>query len=227
MRINKYIAQNSNYSRRKADELIEQSRVEINNTIITTPGHIVDPEKDTIKIDGETIRFDKYQKAYYKFYKPKGVVCSLNDDQGRRDISDIIPQNQNLKPVGRLDKDSEGLLLLSNDGDFIYSHTHPKHNFEKEYIVELYGTPTTQQIKTLEKGIMLDGYKLRPCKIIPSENKFRVILTEGRNRQIRKMFEFTKTPVKYLQRIRIGDIHLSDLQPGEVRKLTKTELNVY
>lgn len=229
MRINKFISAYSTFSRRKADELIKQKRVIVNNKVVESLGIDIDPKKDILKIDNKTIS-PKSEKIYLAFYKPEKYLSTRNDEHGRRTIMELLPKISNLKPVGRLDYETEGLLLISNDGEFINHHTHPRYECEKEYSTIIEGSLTKKDQDDLEKGILLEGKKTAPSKIIiektsKNETTLRITIHEGRNRQIRKMFDSVHHPVKYLQRIRIGNIVLGNLKKGSYRHLTLKEIN--
>lgn len=229
MRINKFIAANTKFSRRKADELIKEGRVFLNGEEITELGIQIDPEKDIIKIGQETIS-TKNEKIYLALNKPGNFITTREDELNRKTVMDLVPKIENLKPVGRLDKDTEGLLLLSNDGEFINRYTHPKFECEKEYIAKIEGYLEEEEKNILEKGIVVDGRKTSRAKISiinasEQETDLRIIIHEGRNKQIRKMFDQLNHPVKYLQRVRINNINLGSLKIGTYRKLTKNEIN--
>lgn len=231
MRINKYIASNSQYSRRKADELIVNGKVFLNGERVTKLGTDVDFRKDKITIGGEKIKAKK-DFIYLALNKPKGYISTRKDDLNRKTVMDLVPKIKNLKPVGRLDKDSEGLLLFSNDGNFINKLTHPKYECQKVYLVELKEKLSDENKEKLEKGIKISGKRTSPATITiksRSENKTTLIIKiyEGRNRQIRKMFAYFEHPVKYLQRISIGKIQLGSLARGSYRKLTQSEINAH
>lgn len=230
MRINKFIANNSQVSRRKADELILEGKVFVNGKKITTPGIEIDPESDNIKIEDKSIQKTD-EKIYIALNKPAGYVSTRSDEQNRKTVMELIPPDKNLKPVGRLDMDTEGLLLLSNDGEFINKLTHPKFECEKEYYTIIKGFLTNEEKKDLENGIEIDKKKTSPSKIkILKQDEKQTVLTivihEGRNRQIRKMFAKVQHVVKYLKRVRIHQIKLGSLGKGEFRPLTKNEINV-
>lgn len=230
MRINKFISSNSGISRRKADELILEGKVFINGKKITKPGKIITPGEDKIEINGKKVETTS-EKIYLALNKPAGFITTRKDEKNRKTVMDLVPKNKNLKPVGRLDKESEGLLLLSNDGEFINRLTHPKFECEKEYYVAL-STPLEDKDKRrIEKGIKLEGKKTYPSKIkIIKTNEKGTTLTitihEGRNRQIRKMFASIGYNVEYLRRIRIGEIKIGNLQKSRYRRLKLTEINV-
>lgn len=232
MRLQKFIAANSSYSRRKAEALIANCKVKINGKTQCEPGITIDPEKDQVKVDDILIE-PTIEKTYIALNKPAGYTSTKEDVHAEKTVMDLVPFDD-IHPVGRLDRDTTGLLLLSNDGDFTYKITHPKFEHEKEYIVHLENILNTKDQEILEKGIMLYGKKTAECKItkIHKENNgeemtvvCHIIIHEGRKRQIRRMFEEIGNKVIYLKRIRIGEIHLSDLKEGEFRKLTPVEIN--
>ena len=232
MRINKFIALNTSFSRRKADELIKNKRVFLNNKLVENLGVDVNPEKDKITIDKKEITSSKTDLIYIALNKPSGFICSRAENLNRKTVMELIPKKMNLKPVGRLDKDTEGLILFTNDGDFIYKHTHPKYELEKEYFVIVTGDLTISKQGILENGIIIENKKTAPAKIrIEKREKIsttlKITIHEGRKRQIRKMFDYVGCPVKYLQRIRIGHLHLGTLEKGKFRNLTEQELNAY
>lgn len=231
MRINKFIAANSNYSRRKADELIQAGLVFINNKQNRELGVDIDPEKDTVKINGKIIKTNP-KKIYLALNKPKDYITTRSDNLKRKTVMSLVPKTEGLKPVGRLDKDTEGLLLFSNDGEFINKHTHPKFECEKEYFIQIKGELKEREKKELENGVPIDGKKTSKSKIkilqkTQKQTNLTITIHEGRNRQIRKMFAYLKYDVKYLQRTKIGNIPLGFLKKGTYRTLTKSEINAY
>lgn len=229
MRINKFISENSQYSRRKADELIKEGKVFLNDKIITAMGVQVNPEKDKVRI-GETILEPRAEKIYLALNKPAGFISTRNDEMDRKTVMDLAPNIPNLKPVGRLDKDTEGLLLISNDGEFINKLTHPKYECDKTYFVIIDSVLDAETKAKLEKGVMIERKRTSPAEIIilkgtQYETQLKIKIHEGRNRQIRKMFAIVNIPVKYLQRTQIGNIELGTLKKGQFRSLTKKEIN--
>jgi 23S rRNA pseudouridine2605 synthase len=233
MRINKFIASNSQISRRKADELIEEGLVSVNGKKVEQLGMSIDPSKDKVFINNKEITPQhKEELIYIALNKPEGYISTRSDELNRQTIMDLVPKNKNLKPVGRLDKDTEGLIFLSNDGDFINRLTHPKFECTKTYYVKIKGELTLEEKDQLEKGIILEGKKTSPSKVQFKEKNEKeticlVTIHEGRNRQIRKMFDYFKHPVKYLQRVAIGPVTLGSLKKGTYRELTQNEINAY
>lgn len=230
MRINKFIAQHTQNSRRKADELISDHMVFVNGKLVQELGMIIDPENDKVEIGGKAIVIKK-EKIYLVLNKPKNYICTRDDEMGRQTIMELLPKGQNLKPVGRLDKDSEGLLLVSNDGEFINRFTHPKFECEKEYFITIKGQLSEEDKVKIEQGIKVDGRKTAPAKIqiiktAEGRTNLRITIHEGRNRQIRKMFAQIDMPVKYLQRVRIGKVRMKSLKLGSYRVLTNQETDV-
>jgi len=229
LRLQKYLANANVASRRKSEEYILSGRVKINGNIVTELGTKIDTEKDIVEFDNKIIKEDN-KFVYIMFHKPEGCVTTVKDQFQRKTVLDYIRNiNTRIYPVGRLDYDTSGLLILTNDGELTYRLTHPKHNIEKVYIAKVVGIPSKEEIKKFEKGLYIDGYKTAPAKlfIIKSDEKFssiKIIITEGRNRQIRKMCEEINHPVKNLKRIATGKLYLNDLKKGEYRNLTKQEV---
>ncbi len=228
MRINKFLAECGVGSRRHADELIKDSHVKINGKIARL-GDEVDELNDKITVDGSLIsKIKSYD--YYVMNKPKGYVCTVSDDKGRKTVMDLLPNLQNrVYPVGRLDYDSEGLLFFTNDGDFANRLTHPRNEIPKTYLVKIEGNISDYDINKLRGGITYNGEKFKKAKVVLLEEnksftKFHITIYEGKNREIRKMFEAIKKEVVFLKRIKIADFELHGLNRGEVRKLTKEEI---
>ncbi len=222
IRLQRFISLNSDYSRRRAEEFIEQDKVKINNRIAEI-GESINPEKDKVYVNGEIIK-PKKERLTIMLNKPAGYVTTKSDPYAKKTVMDLIPY-KDLFPVGRLDKDTEGLLVLTNDGDLAHKLTHPKFEHEKEYYVELKQPITQLQIKKLEKGIELDGKKTAPCKITKHNNdKLNITLHEGRKRQIKRMFEKSGNKVIYLYRLRIGKLKLGTLKKGSYKRIDSNQI---
>ena len=227
-RLQKIIASAGIASRRKAELLIQQGRVTVNGNIITRLGTQADPDRDSIKIDGKRIRV-KTKKLYYLLNKPRQVISSVSDPQGRTKVTDLIRIRGNVYPVGRLDYNTEGLILLTNDGEFSRRVTKAGRYMAKVYRVKVRSVPEERGIKKLCSGIRLkSGIKLAPCRIVPlggdRNGWYEVTLEEGRNRQIREMFESIGNPVLKLRRIKIGFLTDRGLPLGRYRALTHEEV---
>ncbi|MBX3097016.1 MAG: rRNA pseudouridine synthase [Fimbriimonadaceae bacterium] len=229
MRLHRYLAQCGIASRRKAEEIILEGRVAVDGKIITELGTKVD-EGNVVTLDGARVSLPEH--AYFVLNKPKGYVTTLSDDRKRPTVVKFFPSSPaGLKPVGRLDKDSSGLLLISNDGDFAMRLTHPRYGVEKEYEVSVSGVPNERDLGRLERGMTIDGQHMSVDTVTvsyaaPNGNKavLRMILHEGRNRQIRKMTEFIGHPTTDLTRVRIGHLKLKGMRPGECRRLGNSDI---
>lgn len=228
MRINKFLAESGVCSRRGADKLIEEGVVKINGKICSLGDEV--ESGDSVTVSGRPVNVVK-KYDYYIMNKPKGYVCTVKDDKGRKTVMDLLPQKiERLFPVGRLDYDSEGLLLFTNDGELTFKLTHPKNEVPKTYLVRTEKPVTEDSISKLRSGVYIDGVKTNKCKIRLIEttktySKLHITITEGKNRQVRKMFESVGNNVDFLKRIKIGDLTLTGLDRGEVRKLTPAEVN--
>lgn len=229
-RLQKILAQAGVASRRKCEELILNGKVQVNGETVTTLGTKADPAVDSITVNGRAI--GKEKKMYIVFNKPKGVITSASDPQGRKIVTDYLKGiTERLYPVGRLDYDTEGLLLLTNDGEFAHLLTHPKHHVPKTYHATVKGVPHGSDLDKLKKGIMLEDGMTSPAEAeyqdIDPEGKFSTIsitIHEGRNRQVRRMFDAISHPVTKLKRISFGDLYLGNLKRGLYRHLTKEEI---
>lgn len=229
-RLQKVLAQAGIASRRKCEEYILAGRVQVNDETVTTLGVKVDPAVDAIKVDGRPI--NREQMQYLLFNKPKGVITSATDPEGRKVVGDFITHiKERVYPVGRLDYDSEGLLLLTNDGQLANLLTHPSHHVPKTYHATVEGVPHGDLLDKLRQGIKLEDGMTAPADveyvdINPDKNETIVSITiyEGRNRQVRRMFEAIRYPVIKLKRIQFGTLQLSGLARGKYRALTKAEV---
>lgn len=228
MRINKYLASCGIASRRKVEEYIISGRVLVNNEVQTNLVYDI-KDTDVVKFDNKVVTLAQ-ELEYYILNKPKGYISSVKDDRGRKVVTDLINTKARIYPIGRLDYDSEGMLLLTNDGDLMNKLTHPKHLIGKTYIVNILGSIKNEDVKKLEEGVVIDNYKLHPCKIKILEKQFNktklsITIYEGRNREIRKMFESVGKKVVYLKRIKIADFEMRGLNRGEYRPLTQKEID--
>ncbi|EMB55415.1 pseudouridine synthase [Streptococcus mutans] len=230
MRINKYIAHAGVASRRKAEELIKQGLVTLNGQMVTELATTV-KSGDRVEVEGQPIYNE--EKVYYLLNKPRGVISSVRDDKGRQTVVDLLPEvKERIYPVGRLDWDTSGLLILTNDGDFTDKMLHPRHEIDKVYVARVKGLASKDNLRPLIKGIVIDGKKTQPARyrIVKTDrekNRSVVELTihEGRNHQVKKMFEAVGLMVDKLSRTRFGTLDLSGLNPGEARRLNKKEIS--
>ncbi len=229
LRLQVALAQLGVASRRSSAEIIKSGRVKVNSRPILEPGYRVDIKKDAITIDGQ--EGSVQNKAYLMLNKPSDVVVTLKDRHAKHCVLDLIDYKAaRVYPVGRLDQDTTGLLLLTNDGELAYRLTHPKFGVEKIYQVKVKGCVSREQIKGLASGIVLEGKKTFPCRIKPlksdqQQSSLEVTLTEGRKRQIKKMFALAGHPVISIHRIKFAGLTLGNLKPGQRRELTAQEIN--
>lgn len=230
MRINKYIADSGIASRRNAEKLIAEGRVKINQKTVTDLATDVDISNDTVTVDGVKIQPVK-NLTYIMLNKPKGCVATVSDEHGRKTVFDYIDlDNKRLFPVGRLDYDSEGLLIITNDGDLSFRLTHPSNEVPKTYIARIEGEISESELAVLRGGVVLDGVKTKRAKIKllefeNNESRLQLTIYEGRNRQIRRMFETIGKEVVFLKRTAIGDLKLGGLSRGAWRYLSDAEIN--
>jgi pseudouridine synthase len=224
MRIQRFLARAGLTSRREAKTLLEKGVIKVNGKVISEPYFQVNPEKDLIEFKGTPVKIPE-NWTYIILNKPRGIITSTSDELGRKTVMDLIPRkNKGLVPAGRLDEDSEGLLLITNDGDLIHGLTHPSFEIEKEYEVTLPRTPG-KELKKMEKGIQVGNDFLKANKVVfKGETKILITLREGKNREIRRMLGVLGYRAEKLIRIRIGNLRLSNLKPGEYRKLTNQEM---
>ncbi len=227
MRLQKYLANAGVCSRRKAEDFIFQGRVQVNNKTIVEPGTKVDSDNDIILFDNDIVFFNKKNdKIYIALNKPTGFVSSCSH-RNKKIILDLIDIEDRIYPVGRLDKDSEGLILLTNDGELHNKLSHPSFDHEKEYDVKTVKSISDNALKMMEQGIIIDSEKTRKSKVKRlSKFRFNIVLKQGRNRQIRKMVEKVGNRVKNLKRIRVSNIKLGNLKKGDFRYLSKKEIQL-
>ncbi len=222
IRIQKFLSEAGVCSRRQAEEYIKKGLIKVNKKIINELGTKIDHDKDIVEFNNKIVK--KNAHIYLKLYKPVGYVSSFSH-KGKKTLSELVKTKEHMGYAGRLDEFSEGLMLLTNDGDLINRLTHPRYEHEKEYFVETVQPINDSIIKRLEEGMNLFEGKTQPAKIIRiSENKFKIILKEGKNRQIRRMLKIVKIQVKRLKRIRIENLEIGSLKPGECRNLTDEEI---
>ncbi|MGV3010984.1 pseudouridine synthase [Streptococcus thoraltensis] len=230
MRINKYIAHAGVASRRKAEELIKKGLVTINGETVTELATIV-KSGDVVEVEGSPIYNE--EKVYYLLNKPRGVISSVSDEKGRQTVVDLLPQvKERIYPVGRLDWDTSGLLLLTNDGDFTDKMIHPRNEIDKVYVARVKGIATKENLRPLTRGVVIDGTKTKPAryniiKIEADKNRsvVELVIHEGRNHQVKKMFESVGLLVDKLSRTQFGTLDLRGLRPGESRRLSKKEVS--
>lgn len=228
MRLSKFLSISGVASRRKTEELIKSGRIKVNNEIVLEPFFNIEPEKDTVTIDDTKVKSIK-KLIYIALYKPIKYISDLKDDKGRKLARELIDIEGKLFPVGRLDYNSEGLILFTNDGDFANIIMHPKYGIEKEYFVKVKDALDNEDILRLKKGIKIDNdfckvEKITFLKSAQKNNWYVFIVKQGKNRMIRKMCLAIKHPVLKLVRVRIGNITLGNLEPGQYRFLTEKEI---
>ncbi len=227
MRLNKYLADSGIASRRAADVLIEEGRVIVNGQKASLGGQI-DPDKDRVEVAGKLVGKAE-KKIYLLLHKPKGVVSTVRDSHGRPTVLDLVTVKERVFPVGRLDADSSGLILLTNDGGLAYRLTHPKFEIDKKYIVTAIGSISEEQLKKLRQGVRLDDGKTARAEvgksvIVGGRSLLEMSIHEGRKRQIRRMCEAVKVNLVELQRVKMGTLELGTLSPGQWRALTEAEV---
>jgi 23S rRNA pseudouridine2605 synthase len=220
-------------SRRKLAAAVMQGRVTVNGVVVTDLRHSVDISRDIIALDGEVVKTGKRQLVYLMLNKPAGVLSTVRDERGRKTVTDFIPgkyRHLRLYPAGRLDKDTTGLLILTNDGELTNRITHPRYGSEKEYHIHIDGELTTTDIVKLEKGIDIEGNKTSPAKVEKLDNttpyNYSITIREGRKRQVRRMFLALGYRTLALKRVRIGNLTLGNLKEGEVKALSSREVKL-
>ncbi len=225
-RLNKFLAERGVGSRRECDKLISDGCVKINGKTATLGMSVED--SDQVTVNGKRIA-TKDKNYYIMLHKPKGCVTTVHDDLGRKTVMDFVDVKARLFPVGRLDYDTEGLLILTNDGELANKLTHPKNGIVKVYVARISGSLTDAERRQLEKGVMVDGEMTLPAKVKILEKdehhtRVEITITEGRNRQVKKMFESVGKEVEFLKRVAVGELHLGGLQRGTYRFLNEKEL---
>jgi 23S rRNA pseudouridine2605 synthase len=227
VRLQKFLAQAGIASRRTGEAIIREGRVEVNGQTVTRQGIQIDPVADVVSVDGQMIQ--PLRHHYVAVHKPRGVLCTRKDERQRTILGDLLPSNWDLNPVGRLDRDSEGLIFATNDGDFALRITHPRYEVTKVYQVEVAGNVPHRTLRLFTQGVDHNGQMLRAQKVtLLSANRSRSVveleLTEGKNREIRRMFATQEIKIIRLIRMQIGSVKLGELPAGKWRTLTKTEI---
>jgi 23S rRNA pseudouridine2605 synthase len=229
MRLNKYIAAAGVCSRRAADELTSAGKVKINGRVMATPGYDVQ-DGDVVEVNGRTLA-PEGRKVYILLNKPWGFITSVQDEKDRATVMELVTDvEERIFPVGRLDAETTGLLLMTNDGDFAYKVTHPGHEVYKTYRARVSGVLSKERIAKLQKGVDIGGYITAPAEVtvIKQTNTNAIVdisIREGKNRQVRKMFQAVGNKVLYLQRTAIGDVRMGALKAGHYRKLKRDEID--
>lgn len=227
-RLQKFLARSGVGSRRRCEELIAAGLVRVNGRVVREMGFKVDPGRDRVEVRGKEVKPEK--KVYLLLYKPRGVVTTLRDPQGRRTVLDLLDGvGERVYPVGRLDYDTEGLLLLTNDGSLAWALTHPRHGVPKTYLARVKGVPSAGSLRQMAAGLPLDDGLTSPARVrlrrvCDGDAFLEITICEGRNRQVRRMCEYIGHPVKSLKRIRIGPLTLDGLRPGQFRRMSRQEV---
>lgn len=230
MRLNKFLSSAGIASRRKCDELILAGKISVNGKLTTELGRIIDEKKDKVYFNGELVS-SQDKLVYLKLHKPKGYICSASDEKGRKTIFDLLPKDRRLFSVGRLDYNTEGLILITNDGDFARAMSHPSFEIEKEYIVVIEGRISESELAVLRAGVVEKGVRLPKAKVVPIKfdgklTRLSVIIDEGKNRQIRRMFEGIGKSIVLLKRVSVGPFVLGGLQRGKYKEFSKEEMGM-
>ncbi len=231
IRLQKYLAEAGIASRRKAEKLILQGKIQVNGKVVTELGTKVEPKKDEVKYENKTVKIEN-KKIYILLNKPIGYVTTVKDQFNRDSVLDLVKVKERLVPVGRLDMYTSGALILTNDGEFVYKVTHPKHEIDKTYTVTLKGIVSNENIEKLRQGVDIGGYITKPARVkilkIDEEKqitRLKIIIHEGKNRQVRKMCEAIGHKVLALHRSAIAGIDVKDIELGKWRYLSKEEVN--
>lgn len=228
MRINKFLSSCGVASRRKCEEFIKEGRVFVNGRRVEKLSLNVNEIKDVVTLDGKTLSLPS-EFVYLKLNKPKGYACTHSDERGRKTIFDLVKSDVRLFNVGRLDYDTEGLIFLTNDGEFANLVTHPKFHFEKEYVATIEGELKESELAVLRKGVVIDGERMPKAKVklLDFDGKFSkvcVVIDEGQNHQVRRMFDAIGKYIKLLKRVRIGCVRLGGLYRGKTKPMTAEEV---
>jgi 23S rRNA pseudouridine2605 synthase len=230
MRLNKFLSSCGIASRRKCDELIKNGKIIVNGKVVSELGSVINENKDKVEYDGKILEL-KNDFVYLKMNKPKGCICSNSDEKGRKTIFDFVEFDERLFSIGRLDYNTEGLILLTNDGDFAQIFSHPRHEIDKEYIVNIEGKILESELAVLRAGVVEDGKRMPKARVdmIKYDGKtsrLSVIINEGQNHQVRRMFDGIGRSIILLKRVRVGPIKLGGMQRGEVKPLSSKEFSL-
>lgn len=231
MRINKFLSACGVASRRKCEEIVLAKRVTINGAVVDALSTDVNEKKDVVCVDGVQVKLPG-EFVYLKLNKPKGYACTASDERGRKTIFDLVDSDVRLFSVGRLDYDTEGLIFLTNDGEFANLVTHPKFHFEKEYHVSVEGAVKESELAVLRKGAVVDGKRMPPARVKALSfdgkiTKLSVVISEGQNHQVRRMFEAIGREIHLLKRVRIGSVTLGGLTRGKTKSLSAEEISSF
>lgn len=224
IRLNKYLSMAGVCSRRKADELIESGAVEVNGIKVDSLGYQIDEEKDLVSVYGKCVKKEE-KMIYLMLNKPSGYITTNDEQFSRPSTLDLIHEQIRVFPIGRLDMPTEGMLLLTNDGEFANKLMHPKNKIDKEYVVKIKGDASLEQVRKLQQGVDIGDYITKPAEVeIIGKNRIQIVIKEGKNRQIRRMCQAVGIEVLTLKRTRIGKLTLGNLPLGEYRLLKKEEV---
>lgn len=229
IRLNRFLANAGLDARRKITDLLQKEEVTVNDKRVSEPGIRIDPVKDQVKINGKKIEIS-HNFVYFLLNKPRGIISSVQDEYGRKTVVDLVPTQERIYPVGRLDAETSGALILTNDGEFTNYLTHPKYHIDKTYWCLVPGKVNDKQKKQLEQGLQLKDGMTSPAKVEilaekPARTAFTITIHEGRNHQVRRMLSRVGLELIELKRISIGNLHLGDLGYGKYRALTKQEIS--
>lgn len=229
IRLNKFLASCGIASRRNCDKLISEGKVKVNGNVVTGLGAVINEHKDKVEYIGKIVSMTS-TKIYIKMNKPKGYLCTNSDEKGRKTVFSLLDTKERLFTIGRLDYDTEGLLIFTNDGEMANKLAHPRNEVKKVYIAKVEGTVKESELACMRSGVVLDGEKLPSCKVEFVEmqkglTKLKITLKEGQNHQIKKMFEGIGRRLLFLKRVQIGEVKLGGLSRGEYKNLTSEEIN--
>lgn len=232
MRINKYLAECGFGSRRKCEQLVTDGRVKLNGRLVKELATDINEEKDIVSVDGKNVERPS-ARIYLMLNKPKGYICTTADEKGRKTVLELLNNKyagKRIYPVGRLDYETEGLLILTDDGDTANRIMHPRNEVPKTYVAKIEGEIDEKDLDIIRRGVILDGVKTKKCKVklldfSNNVSRLEVVISEGRNRQVRRMFESINREVVFLKRVAIGELKLGGLFRGEYRELNEKEIN--